>query len=344
MFDEYWGVIIFAAAVTLGAMVFLYLSRVSPSYVSVGALVGARRACTAPMTVTAEGRLVVRVNGEHDFVLDTAYDFNGITEALDEEWTRENVIEPREKDESVTIMTSHATRMALTSLPPTIDIGPTASGRTCSVSIEDVGRTIVLGKGTLGGGMHGILGRAFLESSMFSSVTLVIPPNHSGSNNGYIKFNMPPPNDSSLIARTTERDPRFGLFVLPVTVLQRGQVILPSAKFVVDTGAARLVVETNHARKVMQREPRLKYTARESIINMSGNTSKTRIQENLQCIVGSSNAAEMRTTAVSFVTEGVAPNTVLNREDGIAGLLGTNCLRGMTLYLDNERDSLSVYS
>ena len=360
---EYWGVIVFAAAITLAALVFLYLSRTTPTYS--GALVnsydstldddddfsdyagafvsdaafghsaaqGQQSLCDAPMELTSKGRLVVTVDGNHRFVVDTAYDFNGVDAAVDQQWKREGRVELEPSGQkTVTVMTSKPTQMRWTSLPAGMSLG--AGNDACTVPLRTTSKTIVLNAGTLGPReqLSGILGRAVLESPAFSSMTLEIP--HSPGGNGRIRFNAPPPRGAPLLT-TTSRDPHFNLFVVPITLFDAsGSQRLTDAntRFVVDTGASRLVIEQNLARRILQQHPELSLMAQSTTMNMSGSLSKTLVKSNMVCVM----AGARRRTSVSFVTDGASPETVLNRTDGVAGLLGTNCLRGMTLYIDNR--------
>lgn len=294
-----------------------------------------------PLVLTAEGRVVVRLVGEDEededdlddcssstFALDTAYDVNAVS---------------REcgfvgKGEETTIITSQPTKMAVVHLPKRFRMGKArvglGSGWLSGSSLVDhleadegAREAVVMPPGSMPRSMGGILGRTFLESPAFGSVTFGV---------GTSSFRTGVPlsalqREARMVAECdSQRDPIFGLFVLSnVNIWGRPH------RFIVDTGAQHIILERNLSAKVAGQ---LRGSTRSYPLSMSGSSVQAHITTKAQqCVLGRSLKKEAH---VVLVGGSVASPSVLNRTDGVEGLLGTQALRGLLIDIRQGRMTL----
>lgn len=344
--DTYYALLAVAMVLIVSAFIILVVSgRSHTPDPKAGAMVSSKRLQVGrrldiPLVLTAEGRVVVRLVGEDEedvddlddcssstFALDTAYDVNAVS---------------REcgfvgKGEETTIITSQPTKMAVVHLPRRFRMGKArvglGSGWLSGSSLVDhleadegAREAVVMPPGSMPRSMGGILGRTFLESPAFGSVTFGV---------GTSSFRTGVPlsalqREARMVAECdAQRDPIFGLFVLSnVNIWGRQH------RFIVDTGAQHIILERNLSAKVAGQ---LRGSTRSYPLSMSGSSVQAHITTKAQqCVLGN-----LRKEAhVVLVGGSVASPSVLNRTDGVEGLLGTQALRGLLIDIRQGRMTL----
>ena len=284
--------------------------------------------------LTSEGRVVVRVvdedyaDGEDDgvddcrsstFALDTAYDVNAVSPSCS--------LAPTGR--TATIVTSQPTQMAVAHLPRRFRMGKagllgwfSGSSLVSHLERDDAAReAVVLPAGSLPRSLGGILGRSFLESPAFGSVTFGV--GCSSFRTGLSLSSLR--REASFVAQCdASRDGHFGLFVLSNVRLLGGRY-----RFIVDTGASPILFEKNMSRLIAQR---LGNNQRRYPLNMSGSSVTASISTSPhECYLGTRRAS----SNIVVVSGNVSHPSVLNRDDGVCGLLGTEALRGLLIDIRN---------
>lgn len=330
----YWIIVAVAGLLAVLALVYLSMAHPEPAVAVSGALVSGYETtsntydahCVGRMVLRDDHRLLVRVDGGPDgrsatFIVDTAYDVNVMSQSLDARWPDEQRPEEGGRG-SVTVMGSHAMSARERPWPPGLRIG------NCQMPMLQQ-RTIVLADHIFPPGVDGILGRSFLRAPSFVNVLLDIPAQK-------IHFNVDPRRVAHLQQphcdfRTTERDPKYGMFVVETQITPNRGGPSISARLVLDTGAPRLVL----GRRVMQRHPQWARLGEPGTLNMSGQQTDTRVVPSSIRIQDTSLRGADVPVSIIQPSETLGSGSLLDSED-VDGLLGVACLRQYRILWDNE--------
>ena len=336
--DPFWMGIAFVSVILLAVLVFIFFSGTAHAP-KPGALVSERTGgapLTIPLVMSNEGRVVVRVidedtEDEHDalddcrsstFAIDTAYETNAVSPSC---------ALARVAGQTATIVTSRPTKMAVAHFPRRFRMGKVGIlGWFSKTSVvphleHDVAarEAVVMPPGALPRSIGGIIGLTFLESPAFGSVTF-------GVNCSSFRTGLPLSalrREASLVAECdAARDGHFNLFVLSHVRLLGGRY-----RFVVDTGAAPVLFEKGTSARLATPPQGM----RQYPLSMSGSSVSARVTRDSVALTLGQDPAHTAKTRVVFTSGGITHPSVLNRSDGVAGLLGTEALNGLLIDIRN---------